>query len=54
MEGAGVFTWPDGRKYDGEWKNDKQHGVGVSTSAPGMIEKIPEKCEWRNGNKISE
>ena len=20
---------PDGRKYDGEWKNGKQHGVGV-------------------------
>ncbi|VUD68940.1 hypothetical protein TDB9533_04300 [Thalassocella blandensis] len=28
FEGHGVFTWPSGNKYDGMWKNGKQHGVG--------------------------
>ena len=23
-----MFTWPDGRKYVGEYKNDKKHGYG--------------------------
>ena len=22
----GVFIWTDGRKYEGYWKEDKQHG----------------------------
>jgi hypothetical protein len=26
--GRGVFTWKDGRKYDGEWKEGKQNGKG--------------------------
>ena len=24
-EGTGIFFWPDGRIYEGEWKDDKQH-----------------------------
>lgn len=24
-----VFTWNDGRKYNGEYKDDKKHGYGV-------------------------
>ena len=24
--GRGVFKWPDGAVYDGEWKDDKKHG----------------------------
>eukprot|EP00971_Amphidinium_carterae_P094822 1876388-Amphidinium_carterae.1 len=27
---AGVFTWPDGRKYVGEWQDGKQHGKGIT------------------------
>jgi antitoxin component YwqK of YwqJK toxin-antitoxin module len=26
--GMGTFSWPDGRKYYGSWKNGKQHGIG--------------------------
>jgi len=26
MEGYGVFTWPDGRKYEGEYIDDKKEG----------------------------
>lgn len=29
MDGRGCFVWLDGRKYTGEYKNDKKHGHGV-------------------------
>jgi hypothetical protein len=29
MEGEGVFTWPDGRKYVGSYVDDKKEGHGV-------------------------
>jgi hypothetical protein len=29
MHGEGVFTWVDGRKYKGEYKNDKKDGYGT-------------------------
>jgi len=31
MHGLGVFIWADGRKYDGSYCNDVQHGYGVYT-----------------------
>ena len=27
--GWGVFTWADGRKYEGFWAEGKQHGEGA-------------------------
>ena len=29
MNGKGLFTWPDGRKYEGNFKNDKKDGYGI-------------------------
>jgi hypothetical protein len=29
--GQGTYTWPDGRKYVGEYKNGKFHGQGTYT-----------------------
>jgi len=29
MHGTGLFTWPDGRQYDGEYLDDKKAGYGV-------------------------
>ena len=29
MHGEGTFTWPDGRKYSGQFVNDKKEGRGV-------------------------
>lgn len=26
--GKGIFSWPDGRKYDGFFKNDLRDGYG--------------------------
>ena len=37
MEGHGVFTWQDGRKYVGDYRNDKKCGQGT--------------FEWPDGRK---
>lgn len=29
MHGKGVFTWSDGRRYEGEYIEDKKQGHGV-------------------------
>lgn len=29
MEGIGIYTWNDGRRYEGEYKDDKKHGYGI-------------------------
>ena len=34
----GTYTWDDGTKYVGAWKNDKKHGFGTYTYADGYIE----------------
>ena len=33
--GYGIFTFPDGRKYVGESKDNKKHGQGAFTWASG-------------------
>jgi hypothetical protein len=35
MEGVGVYIWNDGRKYEGQYKDDKKHGYGVYNWADG-------------------
>lgn len=37
MNGKGVTNWPDGKKYSGEYMDDKKHGYGI--------------FEWNNGKK---
>lgn len=29
MDGYGTMTWNDGKKYEGEYKNDQKHGFGT-------------------------
>ena len=29
MHGEGVYMWVDGRKYEGEYVNDKKQGFGI-------------------------
>ena len=31
MDGQGTFTWSDGDKFEGEWKDDYKHGHGTLT-----------------------
>lgn len=34
-EGTGTFTWQDGTKYEGSWKNGKQEGRGIQILESG-------------------
>ena len=45
MEGSGIFTWHDGRKYQGEYMDDKKEGHGIFFWPDGR------KYEggWKNG-----
>lgn len=35
LHGYGVYTWPDGSRYDGMWNRDNRHGKGVYTQPDG-------------------
>ena len=45
MEGYGVFTWPDGMKYEGNYVEDKKDGQGVMTWPDGRRY----QGNWKNG-----
>ena len=48
MNGNGKFIWNDGSFYDGEFKNNKRHGIGNSKDKNGNIE----VAKWVDDNKI--
>lgn len=50
IEGFGVFTWPDGNRYEGEYLNGLKHGKGIFFFANGKIF----KGRWKNGQKHGE
>ena len=50
MEGKGVYAWKDGRRYEGEYKNDKKHGFGIYTWADGR----QYHGMWLNGKQHGE
>ncbi len=31
ISGIGIYSWLDGRKYEGEWKNNNMEGIGIYT-----------------------
>lgn len=35
--GHGVYTWYDGREYDGDYKDDKRNGTGSFKNWTGTI-----------------
>lgn len=45
MDGHGVFTWADGRKYVGYYKDDKKEGYGEFTWPDGRCY----RGDWKNG-----
>ena len=50
MHGKGTFTWPDGRKYEGDYKDDKKEGVGLFVWADG---RKYNGC-WKDGKQHGE
>ncbi len=47
--GKGTYTWPDGNRYEGDWKDDKQHGKGTYSWANGSRYTGEYKADKRNG-----
>jgi len=43
------FKRPDGRKYDGQWLNGKQDGVGSYTTASGKTK----QGQWKEGKRTA-
>jgi len=37
MDGVGCYQWSDGRRYEGEYKEDKKHGFGIYQWADGRV-----------------
>ena len=42
---TGAFTWFNGGKYIGSWKDDKRHGLGICIGK----NLIHSPCEWKYG-----
>ena len=47
MNGYGIYTWKDGRKYEGEYAMDKKQGHGIYTWSDGR----KYDGEWDNGKQ---
>jgi hypothetical protein len=47
MHGFGTLTWPDGRKYEGQFTLDKKEGRGVFSWPNGK----QYDGQWANGNQ---
>lgn len=45
MHGYGVYTWNNGRKYEGMYTTDKKDGHGIYTWADGR----QYDGQWKNG-----
>ena len=45
MNGFGIFIWPDGKKYEGGFVNDKKEGKGIHHWPDGRRY----EGEWKEG-----
>ena len=48
-EGLGSLTYPDGGKYEGEFKDSKEHGQGTYTFGKGKWEGDKYVGEFKDG-----
>lgn len=47
--GQGLFTWPSGSKYTGEFVDDKRHGEGMLEYADGSTYVGGWRNEYKDG-----
>ena len=47
--GSGLFVWPNGKKYQGQWKEGKQDGVGIYMDNNGT----KKYGQWKAGKRTS-
>lgn len=45
--GFGIYVWADGRRYEGNWKNGKQHGKGHY-----IVNEITKQGLWEDGKRM--
>ena len=50
MHGVGTFTWVDGRKYEGQFVDDRKEGHGVFTWSDGRTY----EGSWKDGKQHGE
>jgi len=48
-DGFGVYSFVDGRMYEGQWSADRRHGYGVQWDPQGAIEYAG---RWRQGEPV--
>jgi len=49
MDGRGILVYPNGERFEGEFKNNQKHGQGILITIKGdMI-----KESYLNGHKIN-
>jgi len=48
MHGFGTYSWPDGRVYEGNWRNNNTHGKGKFINSEGEIK----LGLWDNGKRV--
>ena len=46
--GYGIYTYPDGKSYKGQWAFGKQHGEGIFITPQGA----QRKGIWHEGKRI--
>ena len=44
-----MFDWPDGRRYEGKWRNGKQDGIGMYINSEG----IKKYGRWDEGRRVA-
>jgi hypothetical protein len=47
MHGKGVYSWKDGRKYEGEYKFDKKDGYGIYAWLDSLITDLSFRADGR-------
>ena len=52
MDGKGTYTWPDGSKYQGDYKDNKKHGNGIYTYTDGSKYECVYKEDKKHGKGI--